>query len=205
MFRLKIGLLIGGALLAFFGARDLWLNMFASSEPVQVDLAALEAGQQLTDNNVKIGRHVAAFPDLVYEAREKSGGGGGDLDVNYTIYPIVSLSKEDQKRENGVKPDFAPLKTPRVLVKSYKYRKESELPSEAVTRDSMQGMVINSVESLDNEAKQLINQAYPGVNFDQVVIVEEGRKPTIIKGALMLLGGVVLVGAGAAAFVLIKS
>ena len=84
MFRLKLGLIIGGLVLAYFGVQEFRLSMGTSTEAVQVDLAALEKGEALENNHVLIGEHYADYAGCVYEYEEGNGR------VTHTYYPVIS-------------------------------------------------------------------------------------------------------------------
>lgn len=204
MFRIKAGLVLGGVFLIIFGVRDAWLNSSASSTPVPVDLAALENGGKVENENVVIGPHVALFPYYVFETPSDSDY--GDLPVNYCVYPIISISGGELERmAKHEGPDLPPLGNVAVLVKSKKYKRTSEIPESIEPRDSMQGLVINNINTLDNDMKDFIKKSYPNVNVDTVLVVEEGRSPNMILGALMAVGGIAMIGVGAALFLFVKS
>ena len=52
----------------------------------------------------------------------------------------------------------------------------------------MQGLVVNRIEELGSEEKDLLRQDYPGLDFNKCLILEEGRQPSEF-GAVFLMGG----------------
>src|SRR5262249_23115044 len=68
----------------------------------------------------------------------------------------------------------------------------------------VQGLVINVVSPLSSKEKDLIRDSFPSINFDKLLILEEGRTPTsalwstslIFGGIAVLLGGIGLLGLG---------
>ncbi len=59
MFRFGLILIVIGGAICFLGVQEYRVSSGTSSEPVDVDLAKLEAGEKPENNYVKIGEHVA--------------------------------------------------------------------------------------------------------------------------------------------------
>ena len=58
----------------------------------------------------------------------------------------------------------------------------------------MQGLVVNRISSLDSEEKQLVNQSFPRLDLNKVLILEQDRHPASLAKSLgMIAGGMVMV------------
>ena len=56
-------------------------------------------------------------------------------------------------------------------------------------RETVQGMVVNEIESLDSEEKRILSESYPGIDFDRCTIFEHGRKPKGMGMIAAYIGG----------------
>ncbi len=91
----------------------------------------------------------------------------------------------------------------RALIVSSHISNENQLVSQLGV-PQLRGMVTNQISSLSSKEKQFLQKSYPGVDFDQCLIFEEGRKPvdsgTISAyqggGALVILLGLALLAKG---------
>jgi hypothetical protein len=80
--------------------------------------------------------------------------------------------------------------------------KEGLIPHLGV--EQLSGMVINSIETLSTDKKQLLEKSYPNINFDRCIIFEEGRKPADAEsislrtdgGCALIFIGICCLGAG---------
>ncbi|HUT10336.1 MAG TPA: hypothetical protein VMY42_07565 [Thermoguttaceae bacterium] len=206
MGRFLMVLIVGGGALVFFGGREYLVSSGASSDPVEVDLAKLEAGETPENNHVKIGEHVSLYPASVYEYQQSkyaSGEPGPDTTVTHSYYPILSMEHPFiQKLVETEGEDVPDITDFAVLVKTKRFKTIRAIPDEMNTCASVQGLVINRIDSLDSEEKKLIKESFPLVKLDNVLILEEGRKPASLLLSLgMIFGGVALVVAGIGAFV----
>jgi hypothetical protein len=194
MFRLKIAAIIGGLVLAYFGVQEYRVSMGTSAEPMAVDLAALEGGETPDNNHILIGQHVADYDGCVYEYEEGSGR------VTHMYYPIISDSNSFFDELNALyekydNPDDIPeqehpgIHEFRVLVKTKRYKTENSIPAGLGAEDSVQGLVINLIDSMDKEEERMIQSEFPKVNMDELLIVEDGRKPTSMFASLGMVGG----------------
>lgn len=96
----------------------------------------------------------------------------------------------DQVPDNVPFPD---LNSFSVIVKAKHFKTVGSIPDGLKGEDSLEGLVINQVESLDKEEKNLIRSSFPGADLEHVVIIQAGRKPTpLIKSLGMVGGGVLL-------------
>jgi len=195
MFRLKLALIIGGAVLAYFGVQEYRLSMGTSTEPAKVDLAACENGETLENNHVLIGKHVADYNGSVYEYEEGNGK------VTHTYYPIISddhpffeqlaalYEKYGENIESAPESEWPSIDTFKVLIKTKRFKTVDSIPDGLGDQEKIQGLVINLVDSMDREEEKLIKQSFPKLNMDDVWIVEDGRKPSSAVSSLGMIGG----------------
>jgi len=213
MFRLKIALIVGGGVLAWFGFQELLLNSGSSSQAVEVDLAELESGQSPGDNHLKIGEHLAVYPGCVYSysANSQYEAVTPTTRIQYCYYPVISHSHsflqavdEVQQMHGGIEnvPDeeFPTIDEFSLLVKTRRFRTLGDIPDGYITEPPLQGMVVNQVTSLDSDEKQLLLESYPNADLDKVIILEDGRAPSALKSYGMTMGGALLVVVGIASF-----
>ena len=66
MFRVKLAMIVGGGFLAFFGGQEFLVSSGSGSDPVAVELAAVESGTEPESNYVAIGEHIALYGGCVY-------------------------------------------------------------------------------------------------------------------------------------------
>ena len=198
MFRVKIAAIIGGLVLTYFGVQEFRVGMGASTEPTAAELVVIENGETPESNHLLIGQHVADYVGCVYEYTE------GSDKVNHMYYPIISEENSffdelaalygKYGNQNDI-PDgeYPEIHDFTVLVKTKRFKNRRSIPEGLVSEDKVQGLVINLIDSLDAEEKQLIQSQFPEVNLDEVLILEEGRKPAsmIVSGA-MIAGGILL-------------
>ena len=194
MFRLKIALLFGGIMLAYFGIQEARVSSGTTMEPVKVELAELENGTTPTNGHVLVGGHVADYAGCVYEYEEET------QKVTHAYYPIISddhpffekLGKLYEKYPDineAPESEFPQIDDFRVLVKTKRFKTQNAIPDGLGDESKLQGLVINLVESISREEKKMIQESFPALNFDKVLIVQEGRKPSSQMVSLGMIGG----------------
>ena len=206
MFRIMLALLIGGCVLAFFGIQEYRVSMGTSAEPELVDLHALETGAEISNNHVKVGEHVAVFGACVYEYEESSLGGMNDSSkVTHLYYPIISDEHDFFQAINRLAEKYGdPFDAPdaewpdidefAVLVKTKRFSTIGSIPDGLQDEGEVQGLVVNRISSLDSEEKQLVNQSFPRLDLNKVLILEQDRHPASLAKSLgMIAGGMVMV------------
>lgn len=211
MVRGGIVLLIAAVALGVYAGREMAVSSGTQSEPLAVDLAKLEAGETPASNYVRVGEHWALYPISVYGYRK------GKYDTNkqptsttsitHCYYPLISKShsfaavipKVIQGNFDGPAPDFS---TFRVLVKTERFGTLGSIPKNPALRNSVDGLFINRISSLDKEEAKLLKQEFPRLDLDKVLILEEDRKPTSMAAGMgMMFGAIALAGGGVGLFV----
>ena len=64
---------------------------------------------------------------------------------------------------------------------------EAELDALA-ERDTLQGLIVNEVESIGSKERKILSESYPGIDFSTCWILEEGRKPKSRGTAAGIMG-----------------
>ena len=194
MFRLKLALIGGGLMLAWFGIQEFRLSSGTSAEPVSVSLAELEGGAEPGNGHVLIGEHIADFAGCIYEYKEKNKS------VTHAYYPVISEEHPFFKELNELyakypniddapESEYPGIDDFRVLVKTKRFKTIGSIPEGLKPMDNLQGLVINLVESIKSEEKKLIKESFPKLNFENVLIVEDHRKPSSAITSLGMIGG----------------
>src|SRR5205814_1136754 len=92
--------------------------------------------------------------------------------------------------------DFAPGGGAiKAIIKSSSVKNQAAVAQLAGTA-SIKGMIINKIEKLSGEERNLLAQKYPGTDFDRCLIIQHNRTPHSAEFRMWLLAGgaVVLVG-----------
>ncbi|MBN2685315.1 MAG: hypothetical protein JXR40_08545 [Pontiellaceae bacterium] len=209
MFRWKIALIVAGGALAFTGFQEWLVSRGTTQEPQRVELVDLEKNSDITNNHLKIGAHQALYSECVFNYKKESGKElSDDSKINHAYYPILSnenilWQQTDDVIEQYGDVDSVPddewpeLDSFSVLVKTRKFRTYADILGTIEDAESVQGLVINRISSLDDEEAELIKSAFPSLDLEKVLILEEGRKPSSnLKAGGMMGGGGILILAG---------
>jgi hypothetical protein len=215
-FRLKLALIVIGGVLVFIGGREWFVSRGATAEPAAVDLAALERGETPGNNHMRIGRHVALYPEAIFKSEvpeSQVGPPGPGAKVNYCYYPIIShehpfiqavaklVANEGGPENVADRPALPGINNFAVLVKTKRFKTVGAIPDDPGNETAVQGLAINRIESLEDEAEKLIKQSFPTVDLEKVIILEDGRKPASFAGSWgMMLGGLALAALGVGLF-----
>ena len=199
-------LMVIGGCLVYYGFLENRLSGGASAEPVEVSLADLEAGKPLPDAHVTIGLHHRMYLQSVYEYREDDGRETSDSPVYWTYYPIISDEHPYRRALHGLVatygsrgniPDgkWPPLGEVAVIVKTDRFDTIGEIPSRMAYVEGIDGMVINEIEPIDEEARKLLEGEFPRMDFKKILILEEFRRPvgTVAVLAIITIGSILVV------------
>jgi hypothetical protein len=201
-----------------WGWSDYEESKTATETPVAVELADLEEGVRSENNHVKIGPHVACYYAAVIVYHKSKGLAQARPDPNTNLsecfYPILSADDptilEIQKLEKTYGsiekiPENVPIDKPTrfsVVVKTNRFHQVKDVPKAAIrTEASVQGLILNRSRPIGADEKKLLIEEFPAVDFDRVMVLEDGRVPSstawcfgrIAIGAVALLLGIVLV------------
>lgn len=216
-FRIKLLFLIGGGFVLAHGYEEYTMTRISKAEPEVVELAQLEGGSTISNQHIKIGKHHRIYPGLTYSYSQKEGDNSAptaSTKVNYAYYPVISEEHEFFKKlaeliaQHGdldKLPDDATV--PRienfaVLVKTDKIDTVGQIPEDFVESTEIQGLVINKIDQVKADEQALIRQNFPSLDFNKVLVLEEGRHPSSLGYALGVMAlGLVLMLVGLALFV----
>lgn len=194
MWRLRIFLLIIGGFLIFEGCQESKLASQSASEPLPITLAELEANGPGDSVYRTVGDFLAIDWDYVYVEKKRSSK------WDEVWVPAVPLYGEfangpytewfelsDEERANGAMPVPKSVRT----ILRLSDAEDGAAVDAAVGGDTMVGMVVTGVESLDREEEELLRSSYPDTDFGQCIIFEVGRSPMGSGGAtLFIVAGV---------------
>ncbi|QDU90770.1 hypothetical protein Pla175_41830 [Pirellulimonas nuda] len=213
MFRTKALVVLGGAVLAYFGIQELRVGMSSTPEPVGVDLAEVESGAIIDNNHWLLSEHVAVFGAAIYEYEKWTGNGGKELDertkCTWCYYPVMSYDHEYVRTISALEAEYGSLdkltdqELPaldgfKVLVRTKEFKTVGDIPSGLEGRNSVQGLVVSRIEGLGSDEKKLMSEGFPGLDLDDLLLLEAGRRPTSVAASSgMIAGGVALLVAGA--------
>ena len=182
MLRMSIACLIGGAVLGWFAIKEMRLKAGASAAPQEITLKQLiEKGCE--SNNFIILKEFVYSQDMLYKPLRASSPEGA-WDSAWTPIHIPGEKADKSAKFQAI------LFWPDVRSKA-QY-------DEFTQQQTLKGMVINAVQSLTTEQKDLLKGTYPETDFEKCLIIEVGREPggtfkiiLFFAGAAMLLiGGV---------------
>jgi hypothetical protein len=208
MIRVTLGLIIGGLVLSYFGYQEYQVSEGAGEEPTPFELVKMEHGLSPPNNHVALGEHHALYEGLVflYDAGHLGFDEPGlSTRVDNAYYPIVSKSHPHMKmlaewEAAGGDPSeaLAPerMQDIAVIVETRRFTTVGELPEQVRLEPGVSGLVVSDIESLDPDAQELLQETFPQVDFDKVIILEEGRQPSSPAASfgLMSLGGLLMLG-----------
>ncbi len=180
--RLRLGVagLVLGGMLLFVGFHEWQLGSAASAQPEDLTLQQLIARGPQGNPNVRLrdfmlGDNFAYFTDDTGTYWKR------------VLVPAVPPTMGEQS---------AHVLIPKVIVKTTHVANENQLDA-LHARTQLEGLVVNRIESLGKDERDLLIQDYPGIDFERCIIFEVGRKPsdgTMIflmgaGGLALLLGG----------------
>jgi len=198
--------------LGIYASQELKVSSGASASPVPADLAEIEKSGVAPDPHLLMGKHFALYSASVYEYELERGETestfvpDGTL-INFCLYPVISKDHpyhaelaEWRRRmragERADEPEIREIREVSVLVKTERFEIVGQIPDEAVWENSIQGLVINRIRSLQPDERRLIRDSLPGVDLSRVLILEDGRTPTSTGGSMMLFVLAALCGGG---------
>lgn len=191
MFRLAIGMVVVGCILGFMGYQEMSLASKTDKTPQTISCRALSSNGPGDNANVVMTDFLLCSMAYVYETISQND------DTYKTVWvPAVPLGGAYHQKilsmidqDGNFMGDQVPI--PRdlhVLIKTSHARNDRAVVNLG-ERDTIAGLVINDIESVKGEERKLLQESYPGVNFDNVWILEHGRQPAGAGKTLGLMGG----------------
>jgi len=185
-----------GGVILFIGIKEWRLSQSASTTPQTISCAKLEQTGPGDNLHVVLTNFVLCEGSYVYQGSKNDNSKWTKLwipavpDNGEYVQQIKKMFSEN--KTNGEIPKPKNLK---VIVKTTSVHGENELDDFA-KRDTIQGLIVNKVESLGSEERGILAGSYPGIDFSNCYILEEGRKPkgAPVSAAMMGGGGLAILG-----------
>ncbi|MEX2216015.1 MAG: hypothetical protein WD768_18025 [Phycisphaeraceae bacterium] len=188
--RFIIALMIGGAVLLYFGVQEMRLSSAAKAEPQTITCDNLAKNGPGDNAHIVLSDFILLAEGGVYEA--KSGS-----DTNWITFwaPLVpyggEFHQEVMKKFDAAGKLTGEMPHPKsidVIFKTKSVKNEAAL-AVVSQQDTLAGMVVNKIDTLGSEEKKLLASSYPGIDFDKCWIIEHGRKPAGMGKIAGFLGG----------------
>ena len=212
MIRFAIALMVGGALLTFFGYREFKLSSSASSEAQSI------SGTDIFANGYGDNAHVNITDLYILDSFAYEGPADNPSKYNKVWIPAIAMDDPwvaeldeliaQAEERNPNNPDYsAAMNKPyptdiKLVIYSEDLNNDSEVGS-FIEGTDVKGMVINDIEDLSGDELKNLQGAYPGLSPDNVLILEHNRTPTGTGLVMLMLGGgIVLFLAGPGLFFL---
>ncbi|MBY0310437.1 MAG: hypothetical protein K2W85_00050 [Phycisphaerales bacterium] len=178
--------LVLGSVLFFIGLQDWRLAVKAKDQPQQISAAQLELAGPGDNAHIVLNRVVLCEWSFVYEASRRAS----HQDWRWVWVPAVSLDSPYAHQLQSLPPGVEPPPPPsvRIIIKSSKAKSEADVHQLAMN-DTLEGMVVNEIESLGSEEKKLLSESYPGIDFSRCWIVQVDRRPVGSGQVLGFMGG----------------
>lgn len=201
MVRIKLAIVLVGIFLVVHGYQEYTLASRATELPVKLDVAAAEGGSRVENPHVTLGDHVRLYGDAIYHFSRKKGdssGPGPQTRVTKVYYPVVSpshpyfqeLARLEAKHGGTIPPGTKrpAIRSFAVMVKTGGFGQVGDIPQRAQLSPGLTGLAINLVESLPEADRRMVRESFSEVDFDKLIIVEEGRKPGTVAGSTGIAG-----------------
>ena len=198
-----IVLIVAGGVLLFMGFREFRMMQAAAAEPQTISCSELEKNGPGDNSHVIMEDFILLEQAFVYAAATDSNTWTKLYIPALPIGGAYHMQLLSMRDENGQLPENTPMpENIGIIVKTEHISGEDELTTLAEA-DTLQGLVINTIKSLGSEEKRLLEQSYPGVDFEACLIIEHKRQPPSMgKVAALGGGGIALLFAGLGALFL---
>ncbi len=175
---------IAGGVMVFLGIKDYNLTAVSSKEPERISLKSLIVRGPDSNPNI-ILTDFAPCDNFVYETKNGRW--------NKAWVPIVPREDLAPGQMSGGKPQAV-----QAIMVSMKAHNQDELYNR-VGQAAVRGLMLNRVESLGSQERNLLQESYPNTDFSRCLIIQEDRAPagpTFL--VIMISGGLVatIVGLG---------
>lgn len=185
--RLIVFLILGGLTTFGMGYREWILYRRADAEPQMMSLRELEENGPGGNIFLFVTDVFPCIHSYVYQAE-------GNTRVAVWIpatpldgaYHRMVADMYSRRQSSDTLLDIPPPRDIKVLIKLN--RDNVDLLSDDLLEDTARGLVLNDIETLDREVAELLEEAYPGINFENCWIIELNREP-VGPGRLLLLFG----------------
>ena len=200
MWRIKLGLIVVGGILIFISAKELILASKTSDTPSIKTCSELIQNGPGNNHYINLTNYVPCMNWFVYETYSQNKNPKGSYEVVYL--PAVEFDGPWHRKAIelyqlfGDKAEFPAPQNVKVLLKIKNVRDNRHL-DEILSSETLNGMVINSIESIGSKEKALLKQGYPNLDVDSCYIFEVNRTPASIDTQVSLMvTGIILIMAG---------
>jgi hypothetical protein len=194
---LAVGVLSAVVWLFALGGVAIWMGLgeletyrASSAVPTPIRLDDIESGSPIYNHNVVLGPHFLLFDLAVFRYHGGIGGEepGPDVRVDETYVPAVSESHpfiehlralETRYGSLAAVPESVPF--PEVgsyalIVRTKSFRTVGAIPRGIVHRGETSGLIVNRIDPLTSDERELLVEANPDVDIESVLILDVGRK-----------------------------
>jgi hypothetical protein len=190
MFRILLAMIVGGGVLVFLGIQEMRLAGASKSEPQSITCA------QLIKNGVGDNAHVAMGDFYIPNSAFCYEGSKYGSEWKTIWIPAVPTDGEYFKRlqalhKAGKLGDGPIAPQPheiRLIIKSTKVKNEAQLNA-LDSQETIQGMIVNKIDSLGTKERKILAESYRGVDLDSCLILEHGREPASAGKSFGMMGG----------------
>lgn len=202
LIRLALALVVGGAILTFFGYNENKLASAADAEPQKMTVA------ELIENGPGDNAHLVLSDFWLLDAESVVEYEGEDQSRYTKIWsPMISSGDAYVQRylafmasEEVDAPTYED--TIHIVMYSEQINDDNDFYN-FLQKETVQGLIVNEIESISGEELSLLQQSLPGINADKVLIFEHNRKPKSSGATMaMMAGGVLLILTGPGLFFL---
>jgi len=196
--KLQIGLLCVGAALLFAGGRELLLCAKASPTPQTISYRQLATQGYGKNAHITLTNALPVTMWMVYY------GKGDDGPWTRVYFPAIAddnpwieavMANSAANRPTGQKIGMGMPKDIHVLVKFTGIKNAKDLTAKLTAHfqadNTIRGTIINEIDSLGSKEKALLQQGYPSLDVNRVLILEVDRMPSTTKGLALIGGGMV--------------
>ncbi len=188
---------VGGLGCAGYGAMELRHALANASEPVEISLAALEAGEPPAQTFVRLVEYCAVYPMIAYR-QSRSGR------IETSCYPIVSTSHEfvagwreltRQRAQLGLTTGEVPLllgRDVKVYVFDERWQRTDQLPSAPAMGQSLEG-ILRPIGELGAKQRSVLATTARQELPETTYVLDADRRPRSVATCVQFLAvGVVL-------------
>jgi len=203
--RAKLALVFVGGSLTYTGFQEHSLAEQTPDEPLRIELDELEAGQRPQTSYIEVGPHYKYYDTYVYtyETRENAPQPetpGPNTRIQMMCHPAYSRHNPfviQMRAVVATYPDleeapeeaFPELANPDLVICTKRFKTAAQLP-DGLGQDGepIHGIAKNGNEGLDLEDRRLLKEYFPDLDFQKLVVLEEGRSPMKASQTLGMMG-----------------